>query len=123
MRLICPRCGAQYEVDDVVIPAAGRDVQCSGCGQTWFQPSRAMLDAAQEQARDDADRLDGWDVAEGTAPTEPEPAPDPDPEGLAGAPARRLARDRAAGPAGRKPRSRRHRPRSRHRVRGGCRDP
>lgn len=77
MRLICPRCGAQYEVDDVVIPAAGRDVQCSGCGQTWFQPSRAMLDAAQEQARDDADRLDGWDVAEGT---NPEPAPDPDPE-------------------------------------------
>ncbi|ETD83882.1 zinc-ribbon domain-containing protein [Rhodobacter capsulatus] len=50
MRLICPRCGAQYEVDDVVIPAAGRDVQCSGCGQTWFQPSRAMLDAAAGDA-------------------------------------------------------------------------
>lgn len=37
MRLICPNCGAQYEVDDAVIPQSGRDVQCSNCGHTWFQ--------------------------------------------------------------------------------------
>lgn len=37
MRLICPNCGAQYEVPDDVIPDAGRDVQCSNCGDTWFQ--------------------------------------------------------------------------------------
>lgn len=37
MRLICPNCGAQYEVDDSVIPEGGRDVQCSNCGHTWFQ--------------------------------------------------------------------------------------
>ncbi len=37
MRLICPNCGAQYEVPDDVIPASGRDVQCSNCGNTWFQ--------------------------------------------------------------------------------------
>lgn len=37
MRLICPNCGAQYAVDDRVIPDAGRDVQCSNCGNTWFQ--------------------------------------------------------------------------------------
>jgi len=37
MRLICPNCGAQYEVPDDVIPAAGRDVQCSNCGFTWFE--------------------------------------------------------------------------------------
>jgi predicted Zn finger-like uncharacterized protein len=37
MRLICPNCGAQYEVADDVIPAAGRDVQCSNCGHTWFE--------------------------------------------------------------------------------------
>ncbi|WP_238364166.1 zinc-ribbon domain-containing protein [Mesobacterium pallidum] len=37
MRLICPNCGAQYEVPDEVIPATGRDVQCSSCGHTWFQ--------------------------------------------------------------------------------------
>lgn len=37
MRLTCPNCGAQYEVPDEVIPAEGRDVQCSNCGDTWFQ--------------------------------------------------------------------------------------
>ncbi len=37
MRLTCPNCGAQYEVPDEVIPEAGRDVQCSNCGDTWFQ--------------------------------------------------------------------------------------
>lgn len=37
MRMICPNCGAQYEVDADVIPEAGRDVQCSSCGHTWFQ--------------------------------------------------------------------------------------
>jgi predicted Zn finger-like uncharacterized protein len=37
MRLICPNCGAQYEVANDVIPAAGRDVQCSNCGHTWFE--------------------------------------------------------------------------------------
>ena len=38
MRLTCPNCDAQYEVPDEVIPSEGRDVQCSNCGQTWFQP-------------------------------------------------------------------------------------
>ena len=37
MRLTCPNCGAQYEVPDEVIPSDGRDVQCSNCGDTWFQ--------------------------------------------------------------------------------------
>lgn len=37
MRLICPNCDAQYEVDTAVLPEEGRDVQCSNCGHTWFQ--------------------------------------------------------------------------------------
>ena len=37
MRLICPNCDAQYEVDDSAIPETGRDVQCSNCGNAWFQ--------------------------------------------------------------------------------------
>lgn len=37
MRLICPNCGAQYEVPDDVIPDGGRDVQCSNCAHTWFE--------------------------------------------------------------------------------------
>lgn len=38
MRLICPNCDAQYEVSAEAIPETGRDVQCSACGHTWFQP-------------------------------------------------------------------------------------
>lgn len=37
MRLICPNCDAEYQVDDAAIPDAGRDVQCSNCGHGWFQ--------------------------------------------------------------------------------------
>jgi predicted Zn finger-like uncharacterized protein len=37
MRLVCPNCDAQYEVDDAAIPMGGRDVQCSNCGHAWFQ--------------------------------------------------------------------------------------
>lgn len=37
MRLICPNCGAQYEIANDVIPENGRDVQCSNCGHTWLE--------------------------------------------------------------------------------------
>lgn len=50
MRLICPNCDAQYEVPDNVIPDAGRDVQCSDCGNTWFQSSaEAEADSSFER--------------------------------------------------------------------------
>ena len=39
MRLLCPQCNAEYEIPDNVIPAEGRDVQCSGCQETWFVPA------------------------------------------------------------------------------------
>lgn len=49
MRLICPNCGAQYEVPTNAIPDGGRDVQCSDCGHTWFQshPDDAPLSAPE----------------------------------------------------------------------------
>ncbi|MEL7214145.1 MAG: zinc-ribbon domain-containing protein [Pseudomonadota bacterium] len=50
MRLICPNCGAQYEISDDAIPEDGRDVQCSNCGHTWFQ---ASANALVENASDD----------------------------------------------------------------------
>ncbi len=67
MRLICPGCGAQYEVDDGVIPDAGRDVQCSACGHVWFQKSRPIL-LSEEKAVTLPE--DDW---------EPDGAPDPGP--------------------------------------------
>lgn len=58
MRLICPNCDAQYEVDAHAIPAEGRDVQCSNCGHTWFH-----------RPGDDSDEGDG-------APVRPAQTPD-----------------------------------------------
>ncbi|WP_110570884.1 zinc-ribbon domain-containing protein [Yoonia vestfoldensis] len=45
MRLICPNCGAQYDVADDAIPAGGRDVQCSSCNHTWFQTEKKFAPA------------------------------------------------------------------------------
>lgn len=58
MRLICPNCDAQYEVGAGVIPLSGRDVQCSNCGQTWFQTHPDML------ADEEDDDTDGFDPVE-----------------------------------------------------------
>jgi len=48
MRLTCPNCGAQYEVPDEVIPTEGRDVQCSNCGDTWFQAHPSAPEAESD---------------------------------------------------------------------------
>ncbi|MBC7142110.1 MAG: zinc-ribbon domain-containing protein [Rhodobacteraceae bacterium] len=70
MRLICPSCGAQYEVDESVIPDGGRDVQCSNCGHAWFQRSARQLTAAAEEEARQKD-------AEAAPPPEPE-LPEPE---------------------------------------------
>jgi len=70
MRLTCPNCGAQYEVDGNMIPDDGRDVQCSACGQTWFQlPEGAEIPEAESPAESREPR--------------PEPETDPEPESYA----------------------------------------
>ena len=68
MRLICPNCSARYEVPADVIPAEGRDVQCSNCQETWFQThpdTEPQTDVAQT-------------LKEHFAQTEPEAAPIPE---------------------------------------------
>lgn len=74
MRLICPNCDAQYEVDESVIPDAGRDVQCSACGHTWFQPGPAGLAEtfAEEPYEDLPDTAD-WEAGSAAADVWPEP--------------------------------------------------
>ncbi|WP_425051862.1 zinc-ribbon domain-containing protein [Psychromarinibacter sp. S121] len=54
MRLICPNCGATYEVDAGLIPPAGRDVQCSNCGHGWFQHPEGVEPEDEEDALDAA---------------------------------------------------------------------
>lgn len=66
MRLTCPNCKAQYEVDGRVVPPGGRDVQCSACGTTWFQyPDDVAL---RMRAADLDDDDDDDNAAPGAAP-------------------------------------------------------
>ncbi len=72
MRLICPNCGAQYEVPDDVIPTAGRDVQCSNCGHTWFEQP-----GASEAAEDDGFFADTPAASDRDTDPDPDPGADP----------------------------------------------
>lgn len=62
MRLTCPNCSARYEVDESMIPATGRDVQCSNCSSTWFQPGpraeEPSIDEPMDQEVPDAGTID-----------------------------------------------------------------
>ncbi len=70
MRLVCPNCDAEYEVDASAIPLAGRDVQCSNCGHAWFQAHPEVV-----AERDDEEALFGSEPIHGTAEAE---VPDPE---------------------------------------------
>lgn len=68
MRITCPNCLAQYDIDDTLLPKGGREVQCSACDHIWFQtPSRPKAESARaiEPAPEPA----------GQAETEPAPSP------------------------------------------------
>lgn len=52
MRLVCPNCSAQYEIDGSMIPDEGRDVQCSNCGHTWFELPPPPSDLEELTAQD-----------------------------------------------------------------------
>jgi predicted Zn finger-like uncharacterized protein len=80
MRLICPNCDAEYEVDDAAIPENGRDVQCSNCGHAWFQ-----LPPDVEAAMDAEDALFGA-METGDLSTDTPLIDDEDDDDLAGRP-------------------------------------
>jgi predicted Zn finger-like uncharacterized protein len=75
MRLVCPNCAAQYEVDEGAIPEAGRNVQCANCGDTWFQePAQRVHKTAEVEAPDeDIDFTAYEDDDETDAPAEVPP--------------------------------------------------
>lgn len=81
LRLICPSCSAQYEVDESVIPEDGRDVQCSNCDHTWWQTRETAItpeEAAEMERRGDylarnsdaASPVDATDEGVASAPAE-----------------------------------------------------
>ncbi|QCO56598.1 thioredoxin [Pseudorhodobacter turbinis] len=83
MRLVCPNCGAQYEVDAGAIPDSGRDVQCSDCGHAWFQgPLDIDFEAEEMALAPKAAVRPSQPVAPPQeADPEPEPVPAPQPFG------------------------------------------
>ena len=58
MRLICPNCDAQYEVDAAMIPASGRDVQCSNCGKTWFQGPNETVSVKAPETEPESEEIE-----------------------------------------------------------------
>lgn len=76
MRLICPNCDAQYEVDASLIPLEGRDVQCSDCGHVWFQfPDETEFE--DENWQTGPEQRAAHDAEPAHEPEgEPEPTPD-----------------------------------------------
>ncbi len=75
MRLICPGCGAQYEIDDALVPATGRDVQCSACGHAWFQyPAEIDAASAADDSTPAAGEDEGTDTPAAAAPPATPPA-------------------------------------------------
>lgn len=86
MRLTCPNCSARYEVDDGMIPAAGRDVQCSNCSTSWFQPGRRVA----EERRTDAPAPPPAAVDPPPPPSDSGAAPEEPPPPATEAPRRRV---------------------------------
>lgn len=78
MRIICPNCDAEYEVEETAIPVGGRDVQCSNCGHGWFQlrsdPADALTAALYEDPVPDPLPHPALNQQEGA---EPDPAAAP----------------------------------------------
>lgn len=70
MRLVCPNCDAEYEVDDAAVPKDGRDVQCSNCGHAWFQQHPEI----EAEAEAEADLYEAPPGAIAQAADEAEPA-------------------------------------------------
>lgn len=52
IEIVCPSCGARYQVPDESIGAEGRRVTCSNCSHKW----RAYRDAASEEGVDSLER-------------------------------------------------------------------
>lgn len=57
MRLSCPNCNAQYEIDAALLPENGREVQCSACNFVWFQKHIALTEQPEATPAADAPEI------------------------------------------------------------------
>lgn len=84
MRITCPTCAAQYDVDENDIEVEGQDVQCSDCLTIWMQtpdgkatnPRPAEALAKGETIAEDVEEVEDPDENLTTASTEEESQPE-----------------------------------------------
>ncbi|QIE54766.1 hypothetical protein G5B40_04505 [Pikeienuella piscinae] len=97
MRLTCPSCAAEYEIEPGAIGARGRRVRCASCAKEWFQEApvasvaeaAAAVDAARTAARErEMLRASGRETdRDAVLPPEPErPITAPEPPAIEGEP-------------------------------------
>lgn len=83
MRVTCPNCLAQYEIDESLLPPEGREVQCSACDHVWFQnpPARKAPSSKPQRSAEDIGLRDSFVVPDDTTGNDDDPLPDmPDPD-------------------------------------------
>lgn len=54
IRLICPSCSTEYEVEDTAIPEEGREVQCGTCQNSWHVAPKSQDTLVASEDIDDA---------------------------------------------------------------------
>ncbi|MGP9788659.1 zinc-ribbon domain-containing protein [Roseinatronobacter sp. NSM] len=79
MRITCPSCLAQYEIDASLLSKDGREVQCSGCSHIWFQQADS---AAPKPQTPPAPPPPATDTADQNQGADPKPAEEDDKTGL-----------------------------------------
>ncbi len=104
MRITCPECGTQYEIEPDLVPPAGRDVQCSACETIWTvhpdQDQPAAPETASAPGADDGED-DGEDApAAPPAGARPRPKVDENTRRILLEEARREAQERRRREAG-----------------------
>lgn len=78
MRLICPSCAAEYEIDAAAFGRRGRMVRCANCAAEWFQPAptpSVSEAAAAVEAMSAQRRAEPTVLAPDPAPPPPPPPP------------------------------------------------
>ena len=63
MRLVCPKCKANYEIPRHAVPIGGREVKCADCGHSWFQTRNkktkddSLIEPQTEIAKEDTEEV------------------------------------------------------------------
>jgi predicted Zn finger-like uncharacterized protein len=102
MRLTCPSCGAEYEVPDGMVPAAGRHVQCTACHARWFvrgQGGGLARALSEDQILDRLETLTTRPRPRPRPVAVPDPEPLPEPSPPAARPAKPAERPNVPRPA------------------------